>query len=140
VLAVAEWHPNVGGAASDAFYDAFRARFPKPEDDYVHARMHAMVEALVAAIEQAGSADPLAVARALEGLAVDGRAFGGFHAGTMRAADHQFVQPLVVSMMDRRGAPGVRYDNEGSGYGFRTVRRLDARQTELPHQCNMERP
>lgn len=140
VLAVAEWHPNVGGAASDAFYDQFRSRFPKPEDDYVHARMHAMVEALVAAIEKAGSAEPLAVARALEGLAYDGSTLGGFHSGTLRAADHQFVQPLVVSMMDRLGAPGVRYDNEGSGYGFRTVRRLDARQTELPHHCNMERP
>lgn len=140
VLAVAEWHPNVGGAASDAFYDAFRTRFPKPEDDYVHARMHALVEMLVAAIEKAGSAEPLAVARALEGLAYDGATLGGFHAGTLRAADHQFVQPLVVSMMDRLGAPGVRYDNEGSGYGFRTVRRLEARQTELPHHCNMERP
>jgi ABC-type branched-subunit amino acid transport system substrate-binding protein len=27
VLAVAEWHPNVGGKASDAFYAAFRRRF-----------------------------------------------------------------------------------------------------------------
>jgi len=140
VLAVAEWHPNVGGAASDAFYAAFRARFPKPEDDYVHVRMHAMVETLVAAIEKAGGTDPLAVARTLEGLAVDGTTFGGFHAGTIRTADHQFIQPLVVSMMDKLGAPGVRYDNEGSGYGFRTVRRLEARQTELPHHCTMERP
>ncbi len=140
VLAVAEWHPNVGGTASDAFYDAFRARFPKPEDDYVHARMHAMVETLVAGIEKAGSAEPLAVARALEGLAYDGATLGGFHAGTLRAADHQFIQPLVVSLMDKLGAPGVRYDNEGSGYGFRTVRRIDAARTELPHQCRMERP
>ncbi len=28
VLAVADWHPNVGGTASDAFYQAFRTRFP----------------------------------------------------------------------------------------------------------------
>jgi branched-chain amino acid transport system substrate-binding protein len=140
VLAVAEWHPNVGGAASDAFYVAFRTRFPKPEDDYVHVRMHAMVEALVAAIERAGSTDPVAVARALEGQAYDGRTLGGFHAGTMRAGDHQFIQPLVVSVMDRAGTPDLRFDNEGSGYGFRTVRRVEARETELPHQCTMERP
>jgi branched-chain amino acid transport system substrate-binding protein len=140
VLAVAEWHPNVGGVASDTFYDAFRARFPKPEDDYVHARMHAMVEMLAAAIEQAGSADPVAVARALEGLVYDGRTLGGFHAGVMRAADHQFVQPLVVSVMDKAGTPGVRFDNEGSGYGFRTLRRVEASRTELPHHCTMERP
>jgi branched-chain amino acid transport system substrate-binding protein len=140
VLAVAEWHPNVGGAASDAFYAAFRQRFPKPQDDYVHVRMHLMIEMLVAAMERAGSADPLAVARALEGLSHDGGTLGGFHAATMRAADHQLIQPLVVSAMDRAGTPGVRFDNEGSGYGFRTVRRFDARQTELPHQCRMERP
>ena len=79
-------------------------------------------------------------ARALEGLRYDGATLGGLHSGTMRAADHQLVQPLVVSVMDRLGAPGVRYDNEGSGYGFRTLRSFDARQTEQPHGCTMERP
>ena len=42
VLAVAEWHPNVGTPASDRFYASFRERFPKPQDDYVHARMQVM--------------------------------------------------------------------------------------------------
>src|SRR5205085_899508 len=32
VIAVAEWHPNVGTRASDAFYAEFRERFPKPQD------------------------------------------------------------------------------------------------------------
>ena len=140
VLAVAEWHPNVGTAAAERFYAAFRARFPRPEEDYLHARMHVMVEMLVAAMERAGSSDATAVARALEGMAFDGRALGGLHAGTMRAADHQFIQPLFVSVMDRLGAPGVGVDNEGSGFGFRTVRALDAARTELPHRCTMERP
>ena len=140
VLAVAEWHPNLGTPASDRFYAAFRERFPRPEDDYVHARMQVLVEMLAAAIERAGSTEASAVARALEGMSFDGRVLGGVHQGTMRAADHQFIQPLVVSVMDRRGAAGVRFDNEGSGYGFRTVRSLDARQTERPHQCTMERP
>jgi branched-chain amino acid transport system substrate-binding protein len=36
----------------------------------------------------------------------------------MRAADHQFQQQLVVGVMDRQGAPGVKFDVEGSGYGF----------------------
>ena len=39
-------------------------------------------------------------------------------AGTMRASDHQFQQPLVVAVMDRQDAPGVKFDVEGSGYGF----------------------
>lgn len=140
VLAVAEWHPNVGTPSSDRFYAAFRERFPKPEDDYVHARMQAMVEVLVAGIEKARSAEPAAVARAMEGLKFDGKALGGMHQGTMRAADHQFIQPLYVSMMKRAGSPGVRFDNEGSGYGFRTVRFVDASKAEQPHACKMERP
>jgi branched-chain amino acid transport system substrate-binding protein len=140
VLAVAEWHPNVDTPAARDFHAAFRARFPKPDEDYQHARMQVMVEMLVAAIERAGSTDATAVARALEGLRYDGRTLGGLHTGTMRSADHQFIQPLVVSVMDRLGAPGVRVDNEGSGYGFRTLRAFDAHQTEQPHTCTMERP
>jgi branched-chain amino acid transport system substrate-binding protein len=140
VLAVAEWHPNLGTPASERFYAAFRERFPKPQDDYVHARMQVMVEMLAAAIEQAGSTDPVAVAHALEGMRYDGGTLGGVHSGTMRASDHQFIQPLVVSVMQRAGGPGVPHDNEGSGYGFRTLRRFDAKQTERPHTCTMERP
>ena len=139
VLAVAEWHPNVGGVASDAFYAAFRQRFPDPRDDYVHVRMQVLVEMLAAAIERAGSADATAVAHTLPGLAFDARTLGGLHSGVMRAGDNQFQQPLVVSLMDRAGVPGVRHDVEGSGFGFRTVRRFEAAEVEMPHSCRMPR-
>lgn len=140
VMAVAEWHPNVGGEASDHFYRAFRERFPRPADDYVHMRMQVMIEMLAAAIEQAGSAEAGPIARALSGMRFDGRHLGGFHQGTMRAQDHQFLQPLYVSVMDRIGAPGVRFDNEGSGYGFRTLIALPATRQAPSHQCQMARP
>ncbi|MDP1691046.1 MAG: branched-chain amino acid ABC transporter substrate-binding protein [Burkholderiaceae bacterium] len=139
VHAVAEWHPNVGGVASDAFYAAFRQRFPEPRDDYVHVRMQVMVEMLAASIERVGSADATAVARALPGTAFDASTLGGLHSGVMRAGDHQFQQPLVVSVMDRAGAPGVRHDIEGSGFGFRTVRSFEASEVEMPHNCKMPR-
>ncbi|MBP6335989.1 MAG: branched-chain amino acid ABC transporter substrate-binding protein [Vitreoscilla sp.] len=140
VLAVAEWHPNVGGKASDALVQAFHQRFPDPRDDYLHARMQALVEMLGTAMEKARSAEPLAVARALEGMAFDGKALGGVHNGVMRAADHQFLQPLYVSVMDRAGQGGLRFDVEGSGYGFRTVRRFSASELALPSACRMSRP
>ena len=140
VLAVAEWHPNVGNAASEKFYRAFRQRFPKPEEDYLHARMQVMIEVLVAAIERAGSTEAAAVARAMEGSIYDGRTLGGVHQGVMRAADHQFIQPMYVTVMGRAGTPGVAHDNEGSGYGFRTVLYIPAAQTEQAHQCRMSRP
>jgi branched-chain amino acid transport system substrate-binding protein len=140
VLAVAEWHPNVGNRASDALVAAFRQRFPDPRDDYLHARMQALVEMLVAAIEKARSTEAVAVARAMEGLVLDARPLGGVHSGLMRREDHQFQQPLYVSVMDRAGRDGVKHDVEGSGFGFRTVRRFEAGELALPSTCSMVRP
>ena len=142
VLAVAEWHPNIGDAASEAFYAAFRQRYPEPRDDYVHVRMQVLVEMLAAAIERAGSVDAAAVASALEGATFDARAAGlaGLHSATMRAADHQLQQPLVVSVLERAGTPGVKHEVEGSGFGFRTLRRLQAGAVAQPHTCRMRRP
>ena len=135
VVAVADWLPNVPGAQSEAFYQSFRERFPKPQDDYVHMRMQLMVEALAQSIEAAGSVEATAVARQMEKARVQlaGRS------GSMRAADHQFQQPLVVGVMDKQGAPGVRFDVEGSGYGFRVVRDLPADKAQQPHSCQMQR-
>jgi branched-chain amino acid transport system substrate-binding protein len=61
-------------------------------------------------------------------------------AGSMRAADHQFQQPLVVGVMDRQGTPGVKFDVEGSGYGFRVIKQLTPAQAEMPSSCRMVRP
>lgn len=136
VVAVADWLPNVQNAQSEAFYQSFRARFPKPADDYVHLRMQLMVEALVQAIEQAKTVDVAAVAFALEKV----RVTLASQTGTMRAADHQFQQPLVVGVMDKVGTPGVKFDVEGSGYGFRVIKTVAAAAAEQPSSCIMQRP
>jgi len=136
VIAVADWLPNVPTPQSEQFDRAFRQRFPKPTEDYVHMRMQLMIEALAQALERAGTADAIPLARALE--QVDVSLFG--QQGRMRAADHQFQQSLVVGVMDKLGAPGVKFDVEGSGYGFRVVRQLEPSQAEMPHACRMMRP
>jgi branched-chain amino acid transport system substrate-binding protein len=136
VVAVADWLPNLPTRQSEAFYRAFRERFPKPADDYVHMRMQLMIEALAQAIEKAGTADAVPLANALEHVKVT---FAG-QTGHMRAADHQFQQSLVVAVMDKQGAPGVKFDVEGSGYGFRVVRTIAPSQAEMPHTCRMVRP
>jgi len=145
VIAVAYLLTNVQTPESEAFYRAFRQRFPEPADDYVHMRMQLMVEALAQAIEQSGvsgvaakdgALDVVAVARALENVTVRLQGQGG----QMRASDHQFQQPLVVGVMDRVGTPGVQFDVEGSGYGFRVVRTLKAAAAEMPTTCQMQRP
>ncbi|MBC3918561.1 branched-chain amino acid ABC transporter substrate-binding protein [Undibacterium sp. CY18W] len=135
VRAVAEWHPNAGGTDSDAFYSQFRQRYPDPRDDYVHLRMQVMIEMLASAIEKARSTEAAAVARAMEGAQYK----NAFHNALMRAEDHQLIQPLYVSVMQKKGESGVRFDNEGSGYGFKTERYFDARLTALPTSCKMTR-
>jgi branched-chain amino acid transport system substrate-binding protein len=136
VLAVAEWMPNVPGTESIKFYQAFKQRFEKPSEDYVHLRMQLMMEALVQAIEKAGTSEPLAVALQLEKADVS---LGG-QRGKMRAQDHQFQQPLVVGMMAKQGGGDVPFDVEGSGYGFKTVKQFKATEVELPSSCKMLRP
>ncbi len=136
VIAVADWLPNVPGQASAQFYQDFRQRFPKPSEDYVHVRMQLMIEALAQAVEKAGGTDPVAVAMQLEKARVS---IAG-QTGSMRAQDHQFQQPLVVGLMARQGTPGVPFDVEGSGYGFKVVRQIKAEQARLPSTCQMVRP
>ena len=142
VLAVADWLPNVQTKGAEAFYKSFRTRFPQPEDDYVHLRMQLMVEALAQALDTAGrmanpgaALDMVAVAKALEQAQVT---LGG-QSGAMRALDHQFQQPLVVGMMERQGTPGVPFDVEGSGYGFKVVKTLSAQAAEQATSCKMQR-
>jgi branched-chain amino acid transport system substrate-binding protein len=142
VVAVADWFPNVKGAASESFYKSFRQRFPNPSEDYVHLRMHLMIEALAQALARSAPKDgsntlnAQAIAQALSRAEVS---LAG-HTGRMRAGDHQFQQPMAVAVMDRMGAPGVPFDVEGTGYGFRVIRQLTPAQAEMPHRCEMRRP
>ncbi|MCL6467609.1 MAG: ABC transporter substrate-binding protein, partial [Ralstonia sp.] len=129
------WHPNLGGAKSDAFYKAFRARYPAPADDYPLLRDQMLIDMLAAAIERAETTEAAAVARALERASFD----NGFHRITLRAEDHQAIQPLVVAQMERAGMPGALFDIEGSGYGFRTLKVIQGAQTALPTTCKMVR-
>lgn len=136
VIAVADWLPNVQSGQSEAFYQSFRQRFPKPADDYVHMRMQLMVEALAQAIEKAGSSSAPALAAQLERISVNLHGQGG----TMRELDHQFQQSLVVGVMDKAGSPGVKFDVEGSGYGFRVIKTIAPASAAQPSTCKMARP
>jgi branched-chain amino acid transport system substrate-binding protein len=137
VIAVADWLPNVPTKDSEAFYQSFKKRYPKPEDDYVHMRMQLMIEALAQSVvtDAKGAVDVNATAQKLSQAKLS---FAG-QAGSMRAADGQFQQPLVVGLMDKVGTPGVKFDVEGSGYGFRVIKQIDAQAAEQAHRCTMTR-
>jgi branched-chain amino acid transport system substrate-binding protein len=149
VIAVADWLPNVGadggmvkGAAqreAQAFYQSFRQRFPKPEDDYVHMRMQLMIEALAQSLSGTTLKDGVLDTMAIAGKLSNARVSFAGQSGAMREADHQFQQPLVVGVMDKVGTPGVQFDVEGSGYGFRVVRVIEASRAQMPTTCKMMR-
>jgi branched-chain amino acid transport system substrate-binding protein len=138
VLAVAEWHPNVGGAASDAFYAAFRRASP------IRGRLRAPAHAGDGGDAGRGHRTRGSTEAAGGGARAGRRApstaarSAAWHTAVMRAADHQLQQPLVVSVMDRRHARRA-HDVEGSGFGFRTVRRFDSPVCQ-PHSCRMHGP
>jgi branched-chain amino acid transport system substrate-binding protein len=142
VIAVADWLPNVQTRQSEAFYKAFRQRYPKAEDDYVHMRMQLMVQALAQAVDKAAATsgesllDVVALAHELAraNVTVHGQT------GAMRAADHQFQQPLVVGLMGKAGTDGIQFDVEGSGYGFRVIKTLTAKEASQPSHCSMAVP
>ena len=136
VIAVAEWFPNAAGAPSEAFYQSFRQRFPVAKDDYVHMRMQMVIEALVQSIEKAGSIEAGAVAAQMEKAVIT---MAG-QSGAMRASDHQFQQPLLVAQMGKLGDAGVKFDVEGSGYGFRVVKTIASDKAAMATTCKMVRP
>ena len=84
--------------------------------------------------------ESLAVARALSGMTygpADGNPLG---AVSMRATDHQLIGPLVVSVMQKSGAPGVPFDVEGSGFGFRPELAVRPSASARATTCRMAWP
>ncbi len=136
VRQVSMWHTNYGGKESDALTEGYRNRFPDVKDDFFFLSLKNGVEMLAKAMNQAKSTDPEKVAKAFEGMK---------HPGItgeveMRADNHQLVQPLFISSFVKAGGKGVKYDVERTGMGFKTVGRVEAKDTVTPTTCKMERP
>jgi branched-chain amino acid transport system substrate-binding protein len=128
---VSEWHRNATPDL-DSSVAAFSKRFPGKENEYAYWRAKTMWEMFAAAAKKAQSNDPVKVARALEGMKLS-TSLGEVE---MRADNHQILQPLYVSTLERN----VKYDSEGTGLGWKTDAKVDGKATALPTTCKMERP
>ena len=128
---VSEWHKNALPEL-DASVASFDKRFPGAENEYAYWRAKTMWELFAAAAKKAQSNDPVKVARALEGMKMQ-TSLGDVE---MRADNHQILQPLYVSTLER----GQKYDAEGTGLGWKTDAKVDGKATSLPTSCKMERP
>jgi branched-chain amino acid transport system substrate-binding protein len=57
----------------------------------------------------------------------------------MRKDDHQFFQDMYISSLGVMD-PGAKFDEEGTGWGWKSVGVVKAADTVLPTTCKMERP
>ena len=111
---------------------AFKAQFP--DNDISYPRVINTVQMLARAIEDAGSADPLQVALALEGM--EHISMGG-QTLFMRSEDHQLFQPIQISVHTDQG---ILFDGDNSGFGLLAETSVPMESTMLDHSCRMRRP
>ena len=127
------WNPNDDISASKPLLARFKEKYGSEFSIfsiYNWARMFSQ------AIVNAKSTEPSAVAHALEGLKVKG-INGEIE---MRKDDHQIIQPLEITQWVKTNGKDVVYDLENTGYGFKTIDKVDPAASGLPSTCQMKRP
>ena len=133
VFTITEGFPNSAPEAAQKWEAAFRA---KEGVSLFYPRAVNEMRMLAKAAAAAKSDDPKAIAAQLEGMTV--QAFDGGDA-TMRKDDHQFFQDIYIASFGPLD-PGAKFDEEGTGWGWKTVGTIKAKDTDLPTTCKMERP
>ncbi len=134
LFSVSEFHPNAPVEENKPEAEQFVVDWRKKHDfDLFQINVVTMFDMVVAAINKAGSLDPIKIAEALEGMRVTD-IMG--HENIMRAEDHQLIEPFYVSQLVK----GVKYDSEKTGLGWKTQARADTKDLMQPHTCKMQRP
>jgi branched-chain amino acid transport system substrate-binding protein len=138
VKQITEWHANVPTKDVDRMVNEFKKKHP--DLDYYYGRAGTLMGMLAESIKRANSSDPLAVAKQLSGMKYTTE-LGEVE---MRAKDHQLIQPLFISTLQKTAAKGgpkeVKYDADNSGLGFLTDARIDAFVSAQPTSCQMKAP
>lgn len=119
---ISEWANNVPGG--DDITDAFAERFKR---GFYYWRVVTEIDMLAAAMKQANSSDPAVVGKVLEGM--DHVTALGH--STMRADNHQLLQPMFVSALE----PGLTHVFPDVGLGFKTISRIEPEATRMPTTC-----
>lgn len=127
------WNPNDSAIDPTSIIEGFKKQF---NDDYYTMSTYTGIKLLSEAIKKAKSIDPVKVAFAMEGLKVE--SLNG--EVEMRATDHQAQQTVYVASWQKVDGKDVKFDQENTGYGWRTVAKLPAYVAAQPTSCQMKRP
>jgi branched-chain amino acid transport system substrate-binding protein len=140
VKIIAEYHSNVANNKAAKWDADYRKQAPKGNPDFYFLRGKIMWEMFAKAIAQAKSAEPKAVALALEGMKYQ----ADLGEVEMRKSDHQLIQPLYVLTLVKSAAKGgpkeAKIDMEGSGLAPITDARMEGFTSTVPTSCQMKRP
>ncbi|HXA96925.1 MAG TPA: branched-chain amino acid ABC transporter substrate-binding protein [Candidatus Dormibacteraeota bacterium] len=134
VRSVMAFHENIAVETGKTDTEGWTRQFRAQHDfDFYAAGFRTIFEFLQAAMNKAGSADPLKFAQALEGLTITDML--GYQV-TMRKPDHQILSEYFVGVFTK----GVKYDSEKTGLGWKTETTVLPKDLDQPNTCNMKRP
>ncbi len=119
---ISTWADNVPGI--DDISAAFEARYKRT---FYYWHVVNEIDTLAAAMKQANSSDPVAVARVMSGM----KRQTPLGVSDMRADDHQLIQPLFISEV----APDLPHVFPDTKLGFKTVSRIEPEQTRMATTC-----
>jgi branched-chain amino acid transport system substrate-binding protein len=133
VRMVSYWNVNDLAPKEQAIVTDFKKKF---NDDYYTMATYTAFRMLSEGMKKAKSTDPLKVALAMEGLkfqSLNGEV-------EMRASDHQLQQAVNIASWQKVDGKKVKFDQENTGFGWRTEAMLDSYVASQPTSCQMKRP
>ncbi|GAC1547937.1 MAG: branched-chain amino acid ABC transporter substrate-binding protein [Myxococcales bacterium] len=136
VKVVTYYNPSDAPAKTVKYLEEFKKKFG-PENDPYTTSMQVGLSLLEKAMTSTKSTDPAKVAKAMEGVKLD----GPFGEVEMRADDHQLIQNMYVMTFAKVDGKKVKFNADGTKeYGFRQDVKVAAKNTAMPTSCKMERP
>jgi branched-chain amino acid transport system substrate-binding protein len=133
VSMVTNWHPNIEKFPGSNLVDSMKAKF---KDDYYTLQTYTGLQILAEAMKRSKSTDPVKVAFAMEGIKMPSLT-GEIE---MRATDHQLQQNVYIATWTKTDGKGVKYDQENTGYGWKSNVMLPSYVAAQPTSCQMKRP
>jgi branched-chain amino acid transport system substrate-binding protein len=130
---VGYWNANNEKFVGSDIVEGFEKKY---KDDYYTMATYTGIAMLAKAFKETKSTDPVKVAAALEGMKV--QSLNG--EVEMRKQDHQLLQPLYIAKWVKVNGKDVKYDQEKTGYGWKTEALLPTYIATQPTSCAMKRP
>ena len=134
IHSVMAFNENIPAETGNRELEAWVQKFHDTHDfDFVSANLPLAVMFIQAAINQAGSINPLAIATAMDGLKIKDLAG---HDAIMRSEDHQVLMAYYVGTFTK----GTKFQSEKTGLGWKTDTTILGADTAQPTTCRMKRP